>query len=181
MKKMRTSGRAHFAAVAVAVGAFASLGGVGYAAGLVHFAHSSPTNAPTSDAAGRPFIDPILEYKHPPRNRPPTSPLEGASITGGYVYRGKALPQLQGRYVFADWSRHFVVPQGVLFVATRPSTSGQKQWSLEQLKPVTHPKEHLGMFVVAIGEDADGELYFLTNTTNGLIGKNGKVFKLVPM
>ena len=45
MKKMRTSGRARFAAVAVAVGAFASLGGVGYAAGLVHFAHSSPTNA----------------------------------------------------------------------------------------------------------------------------------------
>jgi glucose/arabinose dehydrogenase len=141
----------------------------------------SPTNAPTTDAAGRPFIDPILEYKHPPRNRPPTSPLEGASITGGYVYRGKALPQLFGRYVFADWSRHFVVPQGVLFVATRPNSTGSKQWSLEQLKPVTHPKDHLGMFVNALAEDAEGELYILTNTTNGLISKNGKVFKLVPM
>src|SRR2546426_12665899 len=45
MKRLRTSGHARFAAVAVAVGAFASLGGVGYAAGLVHFAHSSATNA----------------------------------------------------------------------------------------------------------------------------------------
>jgi hypothetical protein len=45
MKRLRTSGRARFVATAVAVGAFASLGGVGYAAGLVHFDHSSATNA----------------------------------------------------------------------------------------------------------------------------------------
>ncbi len=45
MKKSSMSGRARFAAVAIAVGAFASLGGVGYAAGLMHFAHSSPTAA----------------------------------------------------------------------------------------------------------------------------------------
>src|SRR5262249_7006789 len=102
-------------------------------------------------------------------------------VTGGYVYRGKALPQLKGRYVFADWSRNFVVPQGVLLVATRPASGSQKVWTLEQLKPVTHPKEHLGLFIVAIGEDADGELYVLTNSTNALLAKNGKVFKLVPM
>jgi hypothetical protein len=33
-----------------------------------------------------------------------------------------------------------------------------------------------------LGEDADGELYVLTNPTNGLMNKGGgKVFKLVPM
>ena len=48
MKRIRTSRRARFAtigAAAAAVVVFASLGGVGYAAGLVHLAHSSPTAA----------------------------------------------------------------------------------------------------------------------------------------
>jgi hypothetical protein len=43
MKRFKTSRRARFSAAAAAVGVFASLGGVGYAAGLVHFAHTSPT------------------------------------------------------------------------------------------------------------------------------------------
>ena len=56
-------------------------------------ADRTPTNAPTADAAGRPFVDPVLEYRHPPRNKPPsaTEP-QGISITGGHVYRGKAIP-----------------------------------------------------------------------------------------
>jgi hypothetical protein len=44
MKILRTSGRSRsvaFGAVVIAVGVFASLGGVGYAAGLVHFSHRS--------------------------------------------------------------------------------------------------------------------------------------------
>jgi hypothetical protein len=35
------------------------------------------------------------------------------------------------------------------------------------------------MFVVALGEDANGELYVMTNTSSALRGKNGKVWKLV--
>jgi glucose/arabinose dehydrogenase len=139
-----------------------------------------PEDCPRVGADGKPLLDPILEYKNV--NGFPKDPeARGCSVTGGYVYRGKALPQLKGRYVFADWSRNFVVPQGVLLVATPPASRSQKVWTLEQLKPVTHPKEHLGMFVVAIGEDAEGELYVLTNSTNALLAKNGKVFKLVPM
>jgi glucose/arabinose dehydrogenase len=42
-----------------------------------------------------PLIDPIHEYSH----------LEGQSITGGYVYRGRNLPELTGRYFFADFVR----------------------------------------------------------------------------
>lgn len=45
MKKLRTSGRVRSAVVVVAVAAFASLGGVGYAAGLVHFKHASSASA----------------------------------------------------------------------------------------------------------------------------------------
>ena len=52
------------------------------------------------------YIDPVIEYPH-------TSALakkskfnkhgHGVSITGGYVYRGKKIPALQGAYVYSDY------------------------------------------------------------------------------
>lgn len=46
------------------------------------------TNCPTAGLS-----DPVAEYDH----------TLGNSITGGYVYRGTAIPGLVGRYVFADF------------------------------------------------------------------------------
>jgi hypothetical protein len=34
-------------------------------------------------------------------------------------------------------------------------------------------------FVGALGEDAEGELYILTNDSSQVVGKTGKVYKLV--
>jgi glucose/arabinose dehydrogenase len=136
-----------------------------------------PADCPKTGADGQPLRDPIIAYKNFKRfQRDPEA--RGTSVTGGYVYRGKALPQLHGRYVFADWSRNWVLPDGVLYVATRNDGA----WTMEPLDLVTHPKGQLKAYITALGEDADGELYVLTNPTNGLMNKGGgKVFKLVPM
>jgi len=143
-------------------------------------ANKPATNAPTADARGRAFIDPVAEYPRPPRNKPPsqTEP-QGISATGGYVYRGKAIPALQGKYVFGDWSRNWALTDGVFFTATRPATDREGRWTIEFL-PLVEPAK-LGAYIVAFAEDAEGELYVLTSGRNTLTGNTGKVFKLVPM
>jgi glucose/arabinose dehydrogenase len=58
--------------------------------------------------------DPIATYLH----------QEGQSVTGGHVYRGRRLPELSGRYLFAD----FV--SGILFQAVE---TGQGRWERSTL------------------------------------------------
>lgn len=50
------------------------------------------------DASLRVLSFPVYEYRHD----------EGCSITGGYVYRGDAIPQLDGHYFFSDWCSGFI-------------------------------------------------------------------------
>jgi len=135
-------------------------------------------NCPKVGASGEPLLDPILEYKNINGHRKDPE-ARGISITGGYVYRGRALPQLQGKYVLGDWSRNFVVPDGVLFVASRPGSSAEKGWTLKPLELASPQK--IGAYVVAFGQDAEGELYVLTNGRNMITGNTGKVYKLAPM
>ncbi len=49
--------------------------------------HSERKRGPT------PIVPPAVEIPH----------TEGASITGGFVYRGERLPELKGHYIFGDW------------------------------------------------------------------------------
>lgn len=82
------------------------------------------------------LIEPIWEYHHD----------VGKSITGGYVYRGKKIPELVGGYLYAD------------FVAG-------KLWALwydQEKKEVTANRiiRENGMPVMTFGEDDEGEVYF---------------------
>ncbi len=139
----------------------------------------APESGPTAGPDGKPFVDPILEYKNF-KAFPKDPGSKGTSVTGGYVYRGKAFPQLQGKYVFADWSQTWALPRAVLFAASPPGGDGKK-WSLETLQLAGQTKPYLDVYIVALGEDDQGELYVLTSLRNSLMGKFGKVQKLVPM
>ncbi len=120
------------------------------------------------------LIDPIsgtlgtLEYDHG----------DGISITGGFVYRGQAIPQLHGMYVFGDLALHAqsgTTPRadGRIFYADL-GTGVIKEFALPQFASGKLPS---GLTVHGFGEDANGELYALvTNTSSS--GTGGIVYQL---
>jgi len=133
-----------------------------------------PEDCPKKGANGEPLLDPILAYKNfKGFARDPEA--TGISVTGGYVYRGKAVPGLEGKYVFADWSRNWAKADGVMLVASR---NGEK-WSWQPLEVEGQTKGSVGAYVTAFGEDNSGELYVLTNGRNMVTGTTGKVYKIV--
>jgi plastocyanin len=117
------------------------------------------------------LIDPIsgpmgtLEYDH----------NNGISITGGFVYRGTAMPELYGKYIFGD----------LALVASPIRINGRLFYADLQLGTInvfTMPQfgsEVLpgGLTVHGFGQDADGELYALATNTSAN-GTGGVVYKL---
>ena len=102
------------------------------------------------------LTDPIHEYSHD----------IGCSITGGYVYRGCAIPEFYSLYFFAEYcsdniwtGRYDAVNDTLIEVTDRTS----------ELDPPSFTIGDISSF----GEDAYGELYICD-----LLG--GEVFKIVP-
>lgn len=89
------------------------------------------------------LIDPIWEYHHD----------VGKSITGGSVYRGERLPELQGYYLYADYV-------STKIGALRYDTAKRR---VVANRPIRDPN----VPVMSFGEDEKGEIYFLTNTNTG--------------
>jgi hypothetical protein len=91
---------------------------------------------------------PALEYDHTGGQK---------SITGGYVYRGTAIPNMVGRYIYGDFkSNRF----GTLTYSGE--TGGQPQVcdQYDITDDLAKPQNAGG--VVSFGEDANGEVYVLT-------------------
>lgn len=78
------------------------------------------------------LIDPVYEYPH----------TKGKAVVGGYVYCGKAIPELIGQYVYADYE------SGKVWALQLDAQGGVRANSL--LLTVSHPS--------SFGEDAGGEL-----------------------
>lgn len=92
------------------------------------------------------LVDPVHEYGR----------SQGSSITGGYVYRGTALPALVGRYVFADYG------SGRIWRLVDDVNGGLRS---EELLDTTYG-------IASFGQDAAGELYVVD--LNG-----GRLYKIV--
>ncbi|TWU21389.1 PQQ-dependent sugar dehydrogenase [Bythopirellula polymerisocia] len=98
------------------------------------------------------FIEPVFEYDH----------TEGVSVTGGFVYRGSAIPQLQGKYIFGD----LVASHGIWY--------GDLTTGLIQKLKFAPGSGGLNQ-LISIGEDQDGELYAI-----GRSGGDGQVLRISP-
>ena len=84
-----------------------------------------------------PIVAPTVEIPH----------TEGASVTGGFVYRGKQFPELYGSYIFGDWET-----RRIWGVKVEADTVGERQ---ELVEPTVR--------IVDFAEDEQGELYLLDN------------------
>ena len=93
-------------------------------------------------------------------------------MVGGFVYHGSLLPQLDGKYVFGDFSNSpFTGPaNGRLFYADL-STGQINEFNMDA---------PLGMWLKGIGQDANGELYVLASQNLGPVGSTGVVIEVVP-
>jgi glucose/arabinose dehydrogenase len=109
---------------------------------------SSCYNATSCNQAG--ITLPRFEYQHGANN------ANGCSITGGFVYRGKDLPELAGRYLYSDYCKGFLKS----FMYSNGAVSEQKDWAVSNVGNVP-----------SLGQDAQGELYLMSG--------GGKVYKIV--
>jgi glucose/arabinose dehydrogenase len=113
-------------------------------------APNSPKPGPPPEKQVGTFIDPLFEYHHD----------IGKCIVGGYVYRGKQVPELYGAYLFADYVT------GRIYALRYDEQTAK----VTKVQPVDPPSHSIGGFsfgpngqsVFSFGEDADGEVYFTT-------------------
>ena len=112
-----------------------SAGGENYGWNLMEGSHCYQSGCSSTG-----LVLPVLDYDHG----------QGCSVTGGYVYRGTAIPGLQGRYFYADycggWVRSFVWSGG--------QATGKRP------EPGLTP----GGTITSFGEDARGELYIIAGS-----------------
>ena len=92
--------------------------------------------------AGVHLTDPVFDYSH----------REGCSVTGGFVYRGQALPEFYGIYLFADYC------SGRIWGLLRGADGA---WQAQQL--------FRGQWnITTFGQDNLGELYFVDQSAGGV-------------
>jgi glucose/arabinose dehydrogenase len=132
---------------------------------------SMVSGTPGTPDAGAPLIDPVIEYA----NAAQGAAGVGVVVVGGVVYRGREVEQLEGRYIYGDWSKSFFgPPTGQLFVAT---PGGRGMWPTQKLVIATSPDGELHHRVLGFGQDPRGEVYLLTTDNTGPSGTTGKVFQ----
>lgn len=113
-------------------------------------------------ADGVALVPPVLEYGSD----------VGRIVIGGYVYRGSAIPDLQGYYVFGEWGVE--ARKGAQIFAAQPADG---RW---QFATLVESPFRTAITLWAFGQDWAGELYAMSLLGAVLNGKSGVVYQLVP-
>jgi glucose/arabinose dehydrogenase len=152
--------------------------------------HNRPPGepCPVTGARGEPLIGPIVELGHD----------MGTVIVGGFVYRGAAIPDLAGAYVFGDWSGAGGTGEsGRLLIATPPpgfdpgtyphtadrvTAEHNRMWTPREARVSGSPDGNVNAYVRGFGEDQNRELYVMVNRVMGAdpSATTGDVLRLVP-
>jgi len=120
-----------------------------------------PAPPQTCPADTSPFTFPVLTYTH----------AIGCSITGGYVYRGCAMPDLRGTYFYSD------ICTG--FIRTFAGVSGGVAQNQQIRTADVAPGGGLTIDgVSSFAEDARGEIY-IVDYGGGADGA-GEIYRIVP-
>ena len=127
---------------------------------------------PVMGIRGEMLIGPVIETGHD----------LGNTVVGGYIYRGAAMPDLAGNYIFGEWSSGFISGDGVLLISTPPAgydvsmyppdinnitPQDNRMWTTQEFRIDNNPNGRLNAFVRGIGEDESHELYVLTSMNSG--------------
>jgi len=118
------------------------------------------SECPTVTPDGEPLRDPVIEYGR-------EGPVSGIAVIGGSIYRGSAIPALQGHFVFGDWRA-----EGRLFLA---SEADEGLWPTEMLSLA----EDAVPLLLTIAEDTEGELLLGTSARSEVSGSTGAVHRVV--
>lgn len=112
----------------------------------------------TRPPAYQPLVDPVHEYPH----------SQGQSITGGFVYRGRALgTAFAGRYFFAD----FVTRRVWSVALTVGAGGGATASGVQEHTAALGGAAAIG-HVSSFGADAEGELYIVSHD-------HGRILRLI--
>jgi len=109
-------------------------------------------------AKGGDFALPVIEYPHP----------EGICIIGGYVYRGKQFPAMEGKYIFGDWA----------FKVFYMDKNAKQQWVKHDCKFEGKEDNKFDFRINSFGVDEAGEIYIVTQNEIGAISPSGVVYKI---
>ena len=132
-------------------------------------------NLPDDDSSFN-YTYPVAQYGHDIPSD--ATGFYGVSIAGGYTYRGTAIPQLVGQYVFADFAndgRFFLVPVHKLVDGSQATINqlrlfnGEQETSFQQILG----EQSEDRTDVRFGIDESGELYVTSK-------QDGKVRKIIP-